>query len=71
MTIKDMQINEMTKISQLIEASEFEKFELKELCERARVIASEDEYLNFVEFCQGYEREISAGSWSQRPATIR
>lgn len=67
-----MKINQMTTIAQLTAASEYTKFSLQDLADRAAEIATtEQEYNDFITFCQGYERTIKAGSWSKAPKTVK
>jgi len=67
-----MTIAQMTTIAQLKAASEYTRYSLQDLANRAAEIAtSEAEYNEFVAFCRGYERTIKAGSWSKAPATVK
>lgn len=67
-----MKINKMTTIAQLTAASEYTKFSLQDLISRAaEIAATEQEYNDFVKFCQGFEKTVKAGSWSKAAPTVK
>jgi len=67
------QINKMNTQEQLNEASEWERYDTRELIERCKEIATSQEQVdNFIALCNSYEVEtFYAGSWSKSPSTIR